>query len=124
MNSVNTFFENCIREVREVSDFQGQPSGPNGTMSLQTMSDIQRLLNPLIELNAMVTEENPAFLREVDLHTLHTLLVENLFAVMRGGSNDTPQLLDSSSIFIVFKRADEKAIKVQLQLFHFNKELL
>lgn len=93
-------------------------------MSLQTMSDIQRLLNPLIELNAMVTEENPAFLREVDLHTLHTLLVENLFAVMRGGSNDTPQVLDSSSIFIVFKRADEKAIKVQLQLFHFNKELL
>ena len=44
LNSVNTFLGNCIRELREVSDFQGQPSGPNGTMSLQTMSDIQRLL--------------------------------------------------------------------------------
>ena len=43
--------------------------GPNGTMSLQTMSDIQRLINSLIELNTMVTEENPAFLPEVDLHS-------------------------------------------------------
>ncbi|CAH3199286.1 unnamed protein product [Porites evermanni] len=55
------------------------------------MSDIQRLLNSLIELNATVTEENPAFLPEVDLHSLLTLLVENLFAKMRGGSTDTPQ---------------------------------
>lgn len=99
LNSVNTFLENCIREAREVSDFQGQPSGPNGTMSLQTMSDIQRLLNSLIELNAMVTEENPAFLPEVDLHSLLTLLVENLFAEMRGGSTDTPQVLDFARRF-------------------------
>ena len=94
MHSVNTFLENCIREAREVSDFQGQPSGPNGTISLQTMSDIQRLLNSLIELNAMVTEENPAFLPEVDLHSLLTLPVKNLFAKVRGGSTDTPQVLD------------------------------
>ena len=99
MHSVNTFLENCIREAREVSDFQGQPSGPNGTISLQTMSDIQRLLNSLIELNAMVTEENPAFLPEVDLHSLLTLLVENLFAKMRGGSTDTPQVLDFARRF-------------------------
>ena len=44
LNSVNTFLDNCIREPREVSDFQGHPSGANGTMSPQTMSDIQRLL--------------------------------------------------------------------------------
>ena len=68
-------------------------------MSLQTMSDIQRLLNSLIELNAMVTEENPAFFPEVDLHSLLTLLVENLFAEMRGGSTDTPQVLDFARRF-------------------------
>ena len=47
-------------------------------------------LNFLIELNAMVTEENPAFLPEVDLHSL---LVVHLCAEMRGGSTDTPQVL-------------------------------
>ena len=99
LHSVNTFLENCIREAREVSDFQGQPSGPNGTISLQTMSDIQRLLNSLIELNAMVTEENPAFLPEVDLHSLLTLPVKNLFAKVRGGSTDTPQVLDFARRF-------------------------
>ena len=44
LSSVNTFLGNCIREPRAVSDFQGQPSGLNGTMSPQTMSDMQRLL--------------------------------------------------------------------------------
>ena len=83
------FLKNSVMFVR----------GPNGTMSLQTMSDIQRLLNSLIELNTMVTEENPAFLPEVDLHSLLTLLVENLFAEMRGGSKDTPQLLDFARRF-------------------------
>ena len=89
MNSVNTFLENYIREAREVSDFQGRSSGPNGTISLQTMYGIQRLLNSLIELNTVVTEENPAFLPEVDLHSFLTLLVENLFADM-GEDPQTP----------------------------------
>lgn len=115
LNSVNTFLENCIREAREVSDFQGQPSGPNGTMSLQTMSDIPRLLNSLIELNAMVTEENPAFLPEVDLHSLLALLVENLLCRDEGRIHRHPTGAGlCSSILIVFKRADEKAIKVQV----------
>ena len=47
----------------------------------------------------MVTEENPAFLPEVDLHSFLTLLVENLFAEIRGGSTDTPQLLDFARRF-------------------------
>ena len=115
LNSVNTFLENCIREAREVSDFQGQPSGPNGTMSLQTMSDIPRLLNSLIELNAMVTEENPAFLPDVDLHSLLALLVENLLCRDEGRIHRHPTGAGlCSSILIVFKRADEKAIKVQV----------
>ena len=44
----------------------------------------------------MVTEENPAFPLEVDLYSL---LVENLFAEMRGGSTDTPQVLDFAPRF-------------------------
>ena len=116
LHSVNTFLENYIREAREVSDFQGEPSGPNGTVSLQTMSDIQRLLNSLIELNATVTEENPAFLPEVDLHSLLTLLVENLFAKMRGGSTDTPQVLDFARRFSSSSRERMK----RLSKYRFN----
>lgn len=47
----------------------------------------------------MVTEENPAFLPEVDLHSLLTLPVKNLFAKVKGGSTDTPQVLDFARRF-------------------------
>ena len=44
----------------------------------------------------MVAEENPAFFLEVGLHSL---LVENLFPEISGGSTDTPQVLDFAPRF-------------------------
>ena len=109
---MNTFLQTCVREAKDFSDFQGQPSGPNGTMSSQTMSDIQRLIDALNELNDFLIEVNPTYLSTVDLHSLLTLLVENLFAEMRGGSVDKPQVLGFARRFSSSSRelSVEKAV--------------
>ena len=96
---MHTFLFTCVREAQAFSDFPGQPSGPHGTMSSQTLSDVQGLITALSDLQDLLSKINPAFLPEVDLHSLLTLLVENLFAEMRGGSIHTPQVLDFARRF-------------------------
>ena len=68
LNSMNTFLQTFVRGTKDFSDFQGQPSGPNGTMSSQRMPHIQRLIDALNELNDLLIEVNPTYLSTVDLH--------------------------------------------------------
>ena len=68
LNSMNTFLQTFVRGAKDFSDFQGQPSGPNGTMSSQTMPHIQRLIDALNDLNDLLIEVNPTYLSTVDLH--------------------------------------------------------
>ena len=99
LESMSMFLHTTVREAREYSSFRGQPCGPQGAMSSQTLSDLDRLLDALRDLKSVAIRINPDFLTKVDLHSLLTLLVENLFSEMRGGSTDTAQVLDFSRRF-------------------------
>ena len=52
------------------------------------------ILEGLSRLKTKVMELNPNFIQHVDVESLLTLFVENLFSSMRGGNTDTPMMLD------------------------------
>ena len=61
-------------------------------MSSQTMTDIDRLIYGLENLQSILGDVDEGYTNKVDLLSLLTLLVENrLFAEMRGGRTDTPR---------------------------------
>ena len=99
IKSVKDFLHKCTDDARHFGLFSGQPCGPQGTMSSQTMSDVDRLIYGLESLQTILSEVNEEYTANVNLHSLLTILVENLFAEMRGGATETPQVLDFARRF-------------------------
>ena len=69
LRSLHTFVLTCVREARPFSDFPGQPSGPHGTMSSQTLSDVKRLITALsADFHGSVERNKPFISSLVFLH--------------------------------------------------------
>ena len=83
LKPVKEFLQRCIDDARNLGAFTGQPCGPRGTMSSQTMTDIDRLIYGLENLQSILGDVNEGYTNKVDLLNLLTLLVENLFTEMR-----------------------------------------
>ena len=52
------------------------------------------ILEGVTRLRTKVMELNPNFIQHLDVESLLSLFVENLFSSMRGGNTDTPMMLD------------------------------
>ena len=95
LKEVNDFFLQCEREVRQLTNLQRTLQGPDGVCSPQTMRDLDLTLKTVENVVSHLQNVSPAFLNVLDLSSLTTLVVENLFAEMREG-NDMPLVLQFS----------------------------
>ena len=95
LQEVNNFFVQCEREVRELTNTNRTLQGPDGVCSPQTMRDLELTLNTVGNVVSLLHTVSPEFLNVLDLSSLTTLVVENLFSEMREG-NDMPLVLQFS----------------------------
>ena len=95
LQEVNNFFVKCEREVRELTNTNRTLQGPDGVCSPQTMRDLELTLNTVGNVVSLLHKVSPEFLNVLDLSSLTTLVVENLFSEMREG-NDMPLVLQFS----------------------------
>ena len=95
LQEVNNFFVKCKREVRELTNTNRTLQGPDGVCSPQTMRDLELTLNTVGNVVSLLHKVSPEFLNVLDLSSLTTLVVENLFSEMREG-NDMPLVLQFS----------------------------
>ena len=86
---VCTFFKQCEREVCKFIMTEISLQGPDGACSVQTMHDLNLTLKTVRNIVALIKRVFPDYLDSLDLSSLTTLVVENLFAGMREG-NDMP----------------------------------
>ena len=90
LEDVCTFFKRCEREVREfIITAERSLQGPDGVCSVQTMRDLDLTLKTVRNIVALIKRVFPDYLDSLELSSLTTLVVENLFAEMREG-NDMP----------------------------------
>ena len=76
---MNNFFVQCEREVRELTNTNRTLQGPDGVCSPQTMRDLELTLNTVGNVVSLLHTVSPEFLNVLDLSSLTTLVVENLF---------------------------------------------
>lgn len=66
--------------------------GPDGVCSQQTIRDLKVTLSTLKHIVESIENISPEYVSKLDMASLTTLVVENLFAEMRDG-NDMPLVL-------------------------------
>ena len=81
--------------MRQLTNLQRTLQGSDGVCSPQTMRDLDLTLKTVENVVSHLQNVSPAFLNVLDLSSLTTLVVENLFAEMREGS-DMPLVLQFS----------------------------
>ena len=92
IGQVNGFFKHCISEFRKITNLTRILQGPDGICSQQTIRDLEVNLSTLNHIVGSIENISPEYVSKLDMASLTTLVVENLFAKMRDG-NDMPLVL-------------------------------
>ena len=92
IGQVNGFFKHCISELRKIANLTRILQGPDGVCSPQTTRDLEVTLSTLKHIVGSIRNISPEYVSKLDMASLTTLVVENLFAEMRDG-NDMPLVL-------------------------------
>jgi len=101
VKEINDFLERCEQEVREVAGPQARErtlQGPDDVCSVQTSRDVKLTIQTLERICSTLHEISPSLLDRVNLKSLTTLVVEDLFAEMRQG-NEMPLVLQFAHRF-------------------------
>ena len=89
IKEISNFLARCELDVREFAcpgDESRVLQGPDGVNSAQTVRDIKLIIQTLERLVSSIQEIAPSLLGHIDLKSLTTLVVENLFSEMREGN--------------------------------------
>ena len=100
IKGVRDFLSRCELEVRELAVIEGERilRGPDGVNSAQTVRDINTIIRTMERLISTLQDTSRSFVEKVDLKSLTTLVVENLFSEMRQG-NEMPLVLQFAHRF-------------------------
>lgn len=79
LETLDKFLKETVRNVMGILDKTCKPFGPMGTVSSQTLSSVNMILEGLRALEQLLKELNPDY--KIDLHTCLTVQVENLHAL-------------------------------------------
>ena len=91
IGQVNGFFKHSIseHEVRKITNLTRILQRPDGVCSQQTIRDLEVTLSTLKHIVGSIKNISPEYVSKLDMASLTTLVVENLFAEIRDG-NDMP----------------------------------
>ena len=123
VKEIKNFLARCELDVREFAcpgDDSRVLQGPDGVNSSQTVRDIKLIIQTLERLISSIQEITPSLLGHIDLKSLTTLVVENLFSEMREG-NEMPLVLQFSYRFTSGVREYIKRI-TQTSFTYFTSE--
>ena len=83
-----SFFKHCISEIRKIThDLTRILQGPDGVCSQETIRDLEVTLSTLRHIVGSIENISPEYVSKLDMASLSTLVVENLFAEMRDGND-------------------------------------
>ncbi len=123
IKEIRVFLARCELDVRELACLGDESrilQGPDGVNSPQTVRDIKLIIQTLERLISSIPEIAPSLLNHIDLKSLTTLVVENLFSEMRQG-NEMPLVLQFSHRFTSGVREYIKRI-TQTSFTYFTSE--
>ena len=92
IGQVNDFFKYCISEFRKITNLTRILQGPDGICSQQSIRDLEVNLSTLNHIVGSIENISPEYVSKLDMASLTTLVIENLFTKMRDG-NDMPLVL-------------------------------
>jgi len=83
LNTIDEYLNATVMNVKETKNLKedSTTNGPQGTVSQETQTSIELLLNGVNSLMSKVTNVNPNYKDTIDWKTLLTTIVENLHAV-------------------------------------------
>ena len=118
IGQVNGFFKHCISELRKIANLTRILEGADGVCSQQTIRDLEVTLSTLKHIVGSIENISPEYVSKLDMASLTTLVVENLFTEMRDG-NDMPLVLQfAHRLSSTLRELTEEEYQMQLQLFH------
>ena len=88
------FQEEASVKVQGIKGSTSETQGPDGTLSATSLNSVKMILEGFTRLRTKVMELNPNFIQHLNVESLLTLFVENVFSSIRGGNTDTRMMLD------------------------------
>ena len=85
-----SFLEEATLRVQQIKGTAAQTQGPDGTLSSTTLDSVRMILDGLNRLKENVESINPDYIDTINVRSILTLFVENLFSTMRAGNTATP----------------------------------
>ena len=85
-----SFLEEATLRVQQIKGTAAQTQGPDGTLSSTTLDSVRMILDGLNRLKENVESINPDYIDTINVHSILTLFVENLFFTMTAGNTATP----------------------------------
>ena len=85
-----SYLEEATLRVQQIKGTAAQTQGPDGTLSSTTLDSVRMILDGLNRLKENIESISPDYIDTINVRSILTLFVENLFSTMRAENTATP----------------------------------